>query len=155
MIQLNDVLDNQRNQSLITYLRKNQYSKSLQFLTVEKEIEKEKCNIGTHPDIIELLWKRLTNSLPTKCQMIFFGRPTLINPVTGTVFGLAEGMNPPLLRLPVEDIKSVLENGGKIILSDMDSPYADAREVGNDWVYCFSFIEGLDKYILNAYKCSS
>jgi len=151
----NMVKENMRNQSLINYLNTEGYAVGLKFIVDEKQIEKHKLNVGTHPDVIEMLWGDHTKEIPIRCQAILLGRPVLVNPNTGIVFGLAEGTNPPLLRLPETDRVNLLEKGGGILLSDLDGVYANARDIGNDWIYCFSFIDNLEKYFLSAYKYSN
>jgi hypothetical protein len=51
-----------------------------------------------------------------------------------------------LLRLPANQIPIIIKKGGKIALSDMDGVYADASVLGDEWVYCFSFIKNIDEY---------
>jgi hypothetical protein len=36
----------------------------------------------------------------------------------------------------------------------MDGVYADASVLGDEWVYCFSFIKNIDEYWLQAYDHS-
>jgi len=151
---MDKVLGNEKNQSLLNYFRLKKYPKKLIFLTNKDQIKKQIFSLGTHPEIVELLWYKYAKNFPLKCQVILFGRPVLINPISGIIFGFAEGTNPPALRLPKKDIAELLEKGGLRSLSDMDSVYADANNFGNDWAYCFSFIEGIDKYFISAYNYS-
>jgi hypothetical protein len=43
--------------------------------------------LGTHPDIVERLWK-IGRGLPTDCAWAAFRRPVLAHAATGIIFGL-------------------------------------------------------------------
>lgn len=55
--------------------------------------------LGTHPDIIDRLWK-IGRELPTDCRWVAFRRPVLAHSATGIVFGLGIGTLGYALRLP-------------------------------------------------------
>jgi hypothetical protein len=78
--------------------------------------------------------------------MIKFGTPDLINPDTGIIFGIAEGTHPPILRVGQEAIPFIMKNSGNILLSNLDRTYADVNILGNDWIYCFSFVKEIQEY---------
>lgn len=155
MINVSTIMGNIKNRSIINYLNSEKYPVDLNFIADENVIRNRKLNLGTHPDMIELLWGIYSNNIPTSSRIILFGRPVLVNPNNGVLFGLVEGTTPPLLKLPEIDREILLTKGGKILLENLDGVYANAREVGDDWIYCFSFIEDLDKYFISAYNYSN
>lgn len=155
MLSFEEVIGQKENQFLIDYLNAESYAADLKFIMDEERIEKQKSKLETHPDMVELLWGNCIKKIPIRCQAIFLGKAVLINPSTGIVFALAEGTYPLLLRLSQTDLNALLHNGAKIILSNMDGIYADARKFGNNWIYCFSFIEGLEDYFIDAYEYSN
>jgi len=55
--------------------------------------------LGTHPDIIDRLWK-IGRELPTDCCWVAFHRPVLAHSETGIIFGLGIGTLGYALRLP-------------------------------------------------------
>lgn len=154
MLTLDQVTKNSHNGSIIKYLNYEAYPSELSFIFDVPVQQMYRLNLSTHPDVVAFLWTRFASILPPSCQAILFGKPVLINPDTATIFGLAEGTHPVLLRLKNDDRNKALQNGGKLILSDLDGVYADARDIGLEWVYFFSFIDGLDNYFSNAYHYS-
>lgn len=148
------VTSNLANKGVVQYLNENKYKKNLEFIDDINLIKNSDKELKAHPDIVGLLWNDYSKKLPVKCQMILFGTPVLINPTNGIIFGIAEGTNPPLLRLPQNQIPIIIKKGGKTALSDMDGVYADASVLGDEWVYCFSFIKNIDDYCLQAYDYS-
>jgi hypothetical protein len=74
--------------------------------------------LGTHPDIIEVMWK-LEDILPQRCRWVLWGRPSLVHPQTGVVFGVGFGTIGFVLRLPQR------------ILQDIDPQLAPAVRRGN------------------------
>ena len=148
------VTSNLANKGVVEYLNENKYKKNLEFIYDISLVKNKNKEFKTHPDILRLLWNDYYRKLPMQCQMILFGTPVLINPINGIIFGIAEGTNPPLLRLSQNQIPIIINKGGKITLSDMDGVYADASVLGDEWVYCFSFIKNIDEYCLQAYDHS-
>ena len=154
MMDKEKVMTNSVNKNIITYLNEAKYRKELEFINDVSLIKYSDKDLKTHPDIVELLWNDCSKQLPVKCQMVLFATPVLINPISGIIFGIAEGTNPPLLRLPKNRIPFIITKGGTTKLSNLDGVYADAEDLGNDWVYCFSYIKNIDKYGLEAYEYS-
>ncbi|MBV9997447.1 MAG: hypothetical protein JO127_19770 [Caulobacteraceae bacterium] len=54
--------------------------------------------LGTHPDIIEAMWK-LDEDLPERCRWVFWGGPALVHPRTGVVFAVGLGTLGFVVRL--------------------------------------------------------
>ena len=55
--------------------------------------------LGTHPDIIERLW-RIDKALPRTCRWLLWGGPALVHPVSGVVFAVGFGTIGAVVRLP-------------------------------------------------------
>jgi len=64
-----------------------------------EEVDDPHYGLGTHPDIIEHIWK-LDLSLPQKCRWVFWGKPSLVHPRTGVVFVVGFGTIGYVMRLP-------------------------------------------------------
>src|SRR2546421_12530470 len=72
-------------------------------------------NLGTHPDLVERLWRELTVSLPEACPWVVYGSPTLVHPQTGIVFAWAGGTHTYALRLAQSDRARALSAGAETI----------------------------------------
>ena len=55
--------------------------------------------LGTHPDIIERLW-RIDAALPRTCRWLLWGGPALVHPESGVVFAVGFGTIGIVVRLP-------------------------------------------------------
>lgn len=60
----------------------------------------DEWELGTHPDLVSLLWDDVDAALPKRCAWIVHGRPALVRPKVGLVFGFATGTLPIVLRIP-------------------------------------------------------
>lgn len=112
----------------------------------------EKGSDSVHPDNIDLLYNYFTIKLPVNCCKSICNIPVLIHPETFVIFGVVEGTFPPLLRLPKKDQDILIEKGAKKKLENLEGIYADSDLLGKEWVYCYSFIEGIQDYCLKAYE---
>src|SRR6266545_2354736 len=73
--------------------------------------------LGTHPDIIEHMWK-LDDSLPQKYRWVFWGGPALVHPETGVVFAVGMGTIGYVMRLPPHDVLDVAtENQARVVVT--------------------------------------
>jgi len=61
--------------------------------------------LGTHPDIIEVVWK-LDGSLPNRCRWVLWGYPALVHPETGIVFAVGFGTIGIILRLSLDALRA-------------------------------------------------
>jgi hypothetical protein len=64
-----------------------------------QEVDDPHYGLGTHPDIIERMWK-LDDALPQRCRWVVWGKPGLVHPRTGVIFGMGFGTIGFVLRLP-------------------------------------------------------
>lgn len=92
-------------------------------------------NIGTHPDIIERLWLRITAELPEDCRWVICHRPTLVHPSAGIIFGFATGTSTYGLRLPQTELAEALAAGAKRQYVYPGHAALDLEEVGDGWVF--------------------
>ena len=63
---MDKVLGNEKNQSLLNYFRLKKYPKKLIFLTNKDQIKKQIFSLGTHPEIVELLWYKYAKNFPAR-----------------------------------------------------------------------------------------
>jgi hypothetical protein len=111
-----------------------------------------KWTLNAHPDVGMYLWTDFTVLLPVECQWVLFGNPVLVRPDTGIIFGIAEGTHPPLLRLNEKDKVGALQEGGKQKLYNLSGIFADADDIGIEWIYCSVFsAEAKQQYGYNSF----
>jgi hypothetical protein len=91
--------------------------------------------LGTHPDIVERLWK-IGRSLPTDCAWVALRRPVLAHAATGIIFGLGVGTLGYALRLPPELAGEAEASGAQQARSGLgvkkDETYS-LTDYGPDW----------------------
>jgi len=83
-----------------------------------EEVDDLHYGLGTHPDIIEQMWK-LDDQLPERCRWVVWGRPALVHPGTGVIFAVGFGTIGFVLRLP------------PVVLADADPSFAFTVRKGN------------------------
>jgi hypothetical protein len=88
--------------------------------------------LGTHPDIVEELWK-MDDTLPQKCRWVFWGRPSLVHPDTGVVFAVAFGTIGIVLRLPPEAIAAAGSQLCIVRQRGQQVPAFDIGQAGPEW----------------------
>lgn len=89
---------------------------------------------GAHPDIVERVWDVIGRTLPRDCRGLVVGRPALVHPVTGIVFGLAVGTQ-YCLRLPDGLAAQAVGAGAKTRTVWAGGKVFDTGlELGEDWV---------------------
>jgi hypothetical protein len=91
-------------------------------------------NLGTHPDLVERLWREMTVSLPEPCQWVVYGGPALVHPRTGIIFGWAGGTHTYGLRLPEGDRAGALAAGAETIARYSNGDSLDVTRIGDEWV---------------------
>jgi hypothetical protein len=91
--------------------------------------------LGTHPDIVERLWK-IGRELPTDCAWVAFRRPVPAHSATGIIFGLGIGTLGYALRLPPEYVREAQASGAQQTRSGLgakkDETYS-LTNYGPDW----------------------
>ena len=82
------------------------------------------------------LWDELGGALPFDCRAIFYGRPALIHPDTGIVFGFAGGTHTYALRLPPAVLSEALQAGTARVTRYPNGSVLDLSAIGEEWVFC-------------------
>jgi hypothetical protein len=72
-------------------------------------------NLGTHPDLVERLWREITILLRGACQWVVYGSPALVHPETGIVFGWAGGTHTYGLGIPEPERMQAIAAGAQTI----------------------------------------
>ncbi len=116
--------------------------------------------LGTHPDLVERLWRDLNDGLPTDCRWIVRGFPSLVHPRSGIIFAYAGG-TVYMLRLPGPERREALQAGARQVHAfpalaslGIDGSVVDLREdLGDDWVFG-GWYKDEDWWCLAAYKAA-
>jgi hypothetical protein len=93
--------------------------------------------LGSHPDIVERLWKQIAPALDPHphSQWIVCGTPALVQPATGVLLAVAMGTQ-YCLRLPGDLRKLALQAGCKTIMKWSPGHVTDIElEFGDDWLF--------------------
>ena len=88
--------------------------------------------LGTHPDIIEHMWK-LDATLPRSCRWVFWGGPALVHPDTGVVFAVGFGTIGYVMRLPPPILAAATEEQAKIVILRNPGQRFDIGPAGPEW----------------------
>jgi hypothetical protein len=126
------VSENQMNAQVLEYLKKR--DKTAPFFAMPDEVVDPYMAQGSHPDVVEYVWKRMGASLPMDCRCIVCGTPALLHPKTGTILAFCNGTGYCLRLLP-SLIAQALSMGAKTYIkwsygADLDTK----RDLGPDWV---------------------
>jgi hypothetical protein len=90
--------------------------------------------LGTHPDLVEQLWDKITTHLPLDCRWVVYRRPVLVHPRSGILFGFAQGTHLYALRLPEPEQTAALAAGAARRYEIRGVLSLDLDEVGEPWV---------------------
>jgi hypothetical protein len=104
--------------------------------------EVDGMTLGTHPDLVEYLW-RLAAPLPRACACVIDERsfPLLTHPGSGVIFGLAGGTSTLALRLPEPELGEALAVPGYGREYRYPSSAVRAADLGEDWALVRPFGE--------------
>ena len=94
------------------------------------EIADPLYGLGTHPDLITRLWA-LDEGLPERCRWVVYGKPALVHPTSGIVFGFAAGTLGYALRLPGPARREADQLGAKTAVRLQSKPPWDRWDVGD------------------------
>ncbi len=108
--------------------------------------------LGTHPDLVEIVWEQLPSQLPENCQWLIYGRPALVHPQSGIIFGMATGTSVLALRLPQSDRREVSRVEAQVVQYH-DGSHLRADDLGDDWAFLPFKIERREQqWCVNAYE---
>ena len=92
-------------------------------------------NRGSHPDIVERIWKQLGASFPPEGRIILLGSPALIEPVRGVAVAVAWG-TAYVLRVPDDAIETAIARGCATTHTWGNKSVTDVEaEFGRGWLF--------------------
>lgn len=113
-------------------------------------------SLGTHPDIVGRLWDELGAGL-SRCRWILYGRPVLVHPETGVVFGWAGGSLTYAMRLPDAERYAAVRAGAQTVHHypaypelNIAASALDLTAFGPDWIFG-GWYEGEELWCLAAF----
>ncbi len=84
-----DNISNPGNRRILEYLAARNPTTTL--LAPPESSTNPYYNLGSHPEIVERVWKVLAGSLPLDSRCIVHGTPALVHPATGLLLGILPG----------------------------------------------------------------
>ena len=91
--------------------------------------------LGSHPEIIEQVWKMIGSAIPSECRFIVCGTPALIQPDSGILFAFALGTQ-YCLHLPASLIETALQAHAKTSTRWSNGKVLDIQhELDPDWIF--------------------
>lgn len=69
-------------------------------------------SLGSHPDVVERVWRELRADLPDEARCVVLGTPALADPSSGLVLAVALGTS-YALRVEADDLGTALEAGAE------------------------------------------
>ena len=109
------------------------------------KVDSPYMRLGTHPDVVTRLWDELTTHLPVSCAWVVYGKPVLVRPDTGIIFGMGSGVPTYALRLPEQERSEAPGLGAKTVWTYNDAwlkelgpehnTVLDLAIWGPDWVF--------------------
>ena len=92
-------------------------------------------SLGSHPDIVERIWKGIGAELDEDCRLIVCGTPALVQPITGIILAIALGTQ-YCLHLPISLINTALTAGASTTTKWAGGRVTDvAKEFGEGWIF--------------------
>ena len=107
---------------------------------------------GSHPEIVGWLWDRLGEGRPPESRCLVYGRPCLVQPVSGVLLAIGYGTQ-YLVRLLEADMPAALAaDCERVHRWGGDAPDMDAvEELGPDWAFG-SFAKEMREWAQAAYR---
>ena len=96
------------------------------------EVDDPWNGLGTHPDIIEHMWK-LDAALPQSCRWVFWGGPSLVHPQTGVVFAVGFGTIGYVMRLPPQILAQATAEQASPVVTRNPAYTFDIGAAGPEW----------------------
>ena len=91
--------------------------------------------LGTHPDLVEVLWDKLTANIPIDTRWVIHGRPVLVHPETSTIFAFATGTHTYAFRIPFELRQKAKAAHASQQYKYPDGSVLDLTKYDADWVF--------------------
>ncbi|MBI1855846.1 MAG: hypothetical protein HYR93_08300 [Chloroflexi bacterium] len=90
---------------------------------------------GSHPDVVERVWKKLGEVLPVDCRCLVYGTPALVQPVSGVILTFCLGTQ-YCMRLTSSLLEEALKLGVKTSTQWSGGAATDATQIfGADWIF--------------------
>ena len=122
------------NQKVLTYLSARSPDSPLSLLPGESERDPY-MYLGSHPDIVERIWKGIGSKLDSDCRLIVRGTPALVQPETGIILAFALGTQ-YCLHLPDSLAETVLAAGLPTKMKWSNGRVTDiAKKFGEGWIF--------------------
>ena len=104
-------------------------------LSPEESTRDPYMSLGSHPDIVERIWKGIGAELDEDCRLIVCGTPALVQPITGIILAIALGTQ-YCLHLPIPLIQTALKAGAPTTTKWAGGRVTDvAKEFGEGWIF--------------------
>ena len=107
--------------------------------------------LGTHPDLVYLLWHQVSAKLPVECRWVVFARPVLVHPTTGVIFAFAGGTHYCGFRVPPSMYPIVSVAKSKWLEGKTNNSRSNLDELGEEWS-SFLWLNDLENFGLLAYQ---
>jgi hypothetical protein len=122
------------NQKVLAYLSPRYPDLPLTLLPQESERDPY-MHLGSHPDIVERIWKGIGSKLESDCRLIVCGTPALVQPETGIILAFALGTQ-YCLHIPNPLMGTALAAGAKTTTKWSNGLVTDAaKKFGEDWIF--------------------
>ena len=119
---------------MIAYLSNRNPDAAITLLP-EKSTRDPFMSLGSHPDIVDRIWKGIGSELDADCRLIVCGTPALVQPATGIILAFALGTQ-YCLHLPIPLIQTALTAGAPTTTKWSGGRVTDAtREFGEGWIF--------------------
>jgi hypothetical protein len=127
-------ISNPLNQKVLKYLSLR-YPDSPLTLLPEESKRDPYMSSGSHPDIVERIWKGIGPNLDSDCRLIVCGTPALVQPDTGIILAFALGTQ-YCLHLPNELVKTALAAGARTTTKWSNGRVTDvAKILDKGWIF--------------------
>lgn len=127
-------LSHPSNKKVVSYLSKRNPTAALTVLP-EDSTRDPYMHLGSHPDIVDRLWKGIGATLDSDCRLIVCGTPALVQPETGIILAIALGTQ-YCLHLPEPQFKNALALGAQTTTKWGSGRQTNlAEECGEDWIF--------------------
>jgi hypothetical protein len=123
------------NAALLAYLERSWDGRAMNRSASPEVYDLYSNSLGTHPDLAQRLWSGITTELPEPAGWVVFGRPVLVHPRSGILFGFAEGTHAYALRLPAPERAEALAAGASRVFSYPRGASLSLEALGPEWVF--------------------
>jgi hypothetical protein len=125
--------DHSLNKRVVDYLQTRNPSQPL--FGAPDSVSDPYMSQGSHPDIVERVWKQIGSNLPLDCRCLVCGTPALVQPVSGILLAFCLGTT-YCLRLPSELLEEAVKHGAKTSTKWSNGTVLDATKTfGPDWIF--------------------